>query len=61
MIKSFHISASRYCVMFREEGGQEILDRLRIKPDLFFKVKNLVNKMADIMEQNKDLVLVDED
>ena len=47
--------------MFREEGGLEILDRLRIKPDLYFKVKNLVNKMADIMEQNKDTVMQEDD
>ena len=47
--------------MFREEGGIEILDRLMIKPDLFFKVKNLVSKIADIMEQNQDTAMQEDD
>lgn len=55
------VKPSRYCVMFREEGGLEILDRLNSQPDLYFKVKDLVVKITDIMKKNENIERQDDD
>ena len=47
--------------MLIEEGGMEVLDRLDSKPHLYFKVRNLVGKIREIMERNINIAPEDDD
>ena len=59
--KVLYFPATRYCWMMEGEGGLEVLERIKIQPNLYYKVNTLVDTITKIMEENKGVIPVEDD